>query len=125
MIHNKYWQAFFAIGPILFAFIMILGYFGVLLSFIGEVSQLPPGVEPGPGLILQWAIPFFIVLGLIVLLSLASFIFYIVHAVQNPNLKQGSMLLVWIILFIFLSGLGQFIYWLVEIVSKKADYERF
>ncbi len=119
MIQNKYWQAFFAIGPILFVFIMILGYFGVILSIVGGVSELSEGVEPEPAMVLQWALPFFLILALVILLSIASFIFYIVHAVQNPNLKQGNMLLVWIILFIVFNGLGQFIYWLVEIVSKR------
>ena len=55
---------------------------------------------------------------LVVIISFASLVFYIVHAVQNPNLKNNNMLIVWILLFIFISGIGQFVYWLVEIVSK-------
>ncbi len=125
MIQNKYWQAFFAVAPILFAFVMILGYFGVLLSFIGGISEFPEGVEPAPGYFIQWIIPFVLVFMLLILLSLASLIFYIIHAVQNPNLKQEHMLVVWIILFIFLNGFGQFIYWLVEIVSKKTEDAKF
>ena len=65
-----------------------------------------------------------IVIFLVVLLSIASLVFYIVHAVQNPNLKQGHTLLLWILLFIFVSGLGELIYWIVEIVAKRDQNDK-
>ena len=63
-----------------------------------------------------WFIGFIMFL---ILVSLGSLLFFIVHAVQNPNLKESNLLIVWILLFIFIGGLGQLVYWLVEIVSKK------
>ncbi len=43
----------------------------------------------------------------------------IVHATQNPNLKENNMLIVWILLFVFVSGIGQLVYWIVEIIGKR------
>ena len=121
MIHNKYWQAFFALSPIIILFIMMLGYFIFLFSLFSNIPELERSHDEPPELILEWIGSFMIVIFLVVLLSIASLVFFIVHAVQNPNLKQGHMLLLWILLFIFVSGLGQLIYWLVEIVSKRSE----
>ncbi|UCD60889.1 MAG: hypothetical protein JSV59_13675 [Flavobacteriaceae bacterium] len=121
MIHNKYWQAFFALSPIIILFIMMLGYFIFLFSLFSNIPELERSHDEPPELILEWIGSFMIVIFLVVLLSIASLVFFIVHAVQNPNLKQGHMLLLWILLFIFVGGLGQLIYWLVEIVSKRGQ----
>ena len=121
MIHNKYWQAFFALSPIIILFIMMLGYFIFIFSILNNIPELEQAQDNPPELILEWIGSFMIVIFLVVLLSISSLVFFIVHAVQNPNLKQGHMLLLWILLFIFVSGLGQLIYWLVEIVSKRSE----
>jgi heme/copper-type cytochrome/quinol oxidase subunit 2 len=123
MIHNKYWQAFFALSPIIILFIMMLGYFAVLFSIFSNIPELEQAHNEPPELILQWVGSFMIVIFLVILLSVSSLVFYIVHAVQNPNLKQGHMLLLWILLFIFVGGLGELIYWLVEIVAKRNQNE--
>ena len=121
MIHNKYWQAFFALSPIIILFIMMLGYFIFIFSILNNIPELEQAQDNPPELILEWIGSFMIVIFLVVLLSISSLVFFIVHAVQNPNLKQGHMLLLWILVFIFVSGLGQLIYWLVEIVSKRGE----
>jgi hypothetical protein len=123
MIHNKYWQAFFALSPIIILFIMMLGYFAVLFSIFSNIPELEQAHNEPPELILQWVGSFMVVIFLVILLSVSSLVFYIVHAVQNPNLKQGHMLLLWILLFIFVGGLGELIYWLVEIVAKRNQNE--
>lgn len=119
MLHNRFWQAFFALGPIIMAFLMIFGY----LIFIGLLfSQLPEieeSEERAASFILSNIGVFMIFIFFTIVLSLGSLIFYLVHAVQNPNLKQNNLLLLWILLFIFVGGIGQLIYWLVEIVGKK------
>jgi hypothetical protein len=121
MIHNKYWQAFFALSPIIILFIMMLGYFVFIFSILNNIPELEQAHDGPPELILEWVGSFMIVIFLVVLLSVASLVFYIVHAVQNPNLKEGYTLLLWILLFIFVGGLGELIYWLVEIVSKRGE----
>ncbi|WP_299161461.1 hypothetical protein [uncultured Eudoraea sp.] len=124
MIHNKYWQAFFALSPIIILFIMMLGYFVFLFSVLSNIPELEQARNEPPELFVQWIGSFFIVIFLVILLSVASLVFFIVHAVQNPNLKQGNMLLLWILLFIFVGGLGELIYWLVEIVSKRSENDQ-
>ena len=121
MIHNKFWQAFFALSPIIIFIIIMLGYFAFLFSVLSNIPELERTHDGPPELIFSWLGGFFIVLFLVIILSLASLIFYIVHAVQNPNLKKNNLLLLWILLFVFVSGLGQLIYWIVEIVAKRND----
>jgi glycerol-3-phosphate acyltransferase PlsY len=62
---------------------------------------------------------FLLLIFLAVILSLSSLVFYIIHASQNPNLEQNNLLLIWILLFVFASGLGQLIYWIIEILNKR------
>jgi hypothetical protein len=97
----------------------MLGYFGFLFSMLSNIPELEQAHDGPPELIMEWIGSFFIVIFLVILLSVASLVFFIVHAVQNPNLKEGHTLLLWILLFIFVSGLGELIYWLVEIVAKR------
>lgn len=103
---------------------MMLGYFGFLFSVLSNIPELEQAHDGPPELILEWLGSFFIVIFFVILLSVASLVFFIVHAVQNPNLKQGHMLLLWILLFIFVGGLGELIYWLVEIVAKRNHNEQ-
>ncbi|MBT8204103.1 MAG: hypothetical protein KJP14_05940 [Eudoraea sp.] len=121
MIHNKFWQAFFALAPIIIFFIIMLGYFAFIFSLLSNIPELERSHDGPPEVILSWLGIFLFVLFLVILLSLASLIFYIVHAVQNPNLRKNNLLLLWILLFVFVSGLGQLIYWLVEIVAKRNE----
>ena len=38
----------------------------------------------------------------------------------NLNMpKDNNMLIVWILLFVFVNGIGQLIYWIVEILGKR------
>ncbi|NND80054.1 MAG: hypothetical protein HKN53_09150 [Maribacter sp.] len=53
------------------------------------------------------------------LISMGSLVFYIVHAVQNPNLKENNLLIVWILLFVFIGGISQLLYWIIEILNKR------
>ena len=121
MIHNKYWQAFFALSPRRIFFIIMLGYFAFLFSILSNIPELERSHDGPPELIFGWLGIFMVVIFFVILLSIASLVFYIVHAVQNPNLRKNNLLLLWILLFVFVSGLGQLIYWLVEIVAKRNE----
>ncbi|SFR31278.1 hypothetical protein SAMN04490243_0105 [Robiginitalea myxolifaciens] len=122
MLNSKFWQGFFALGPIVGFILFFIGYFLAILTFVGNIQEIENSGEPpmaifgGIGIILIAAL-------LLALVSLGSLVFYIVHATQNPNLKQNNLLLVWILLFIFASGIGQLIYWIVEILGKKNSSE--
>ncbi|MDH3795921.1 MAG: hypothetical protein OER83_03515 [Flavobacteriaceae bacterium] len=120
MIQSKFWQAFFALAPIIILFGFIICY---LLFLMAIFSNAADGgfdhYEDDPFAMMGGITAFFLFIIFVILISLGSLIFYIVHAVQNPNLRGNNLLLVWILLFIFANGIGQMIYWLVEIVSKR------
>ncbi|BFP39330.1 hypothetical protein FGF1_01750 [Flavobacteriaceae bacterium GF1] len=117
MIHNKFWQGFFAITPMASFVLITIGYLVFLFSIFNNLPELENNDVPPMEFFGGLGFLIFMVF-LVVIISFASLVFYIVHAVQNPNLKDNNMLIVWILLFIFISGIGQFVYWLVEIVSK-------
>ena len=120
MLHNKFWQGFFALAPIILFFVAFIGYFIFIFSMIMEMPELKNSGEP-PMALFAGIGAFFLFMIIAMLLGIGSLIFYIVHATQNPNLKENNMLIVWILLFVFVGGIGQLIYWLVEIVSKRKD----
>lgn len=120
MLHNKFWQAFFALAPIIIGILSVGYYLYFVFDLVTDIEAAKAaGNEPSAQMILgniAWFMGFII---LIILISLGSLIFYIVHAVQNPNLKGNNLLIVWILLFILVGGIGQLIYWIVEIIGKR------
>lgn len=120
MLRSKFWQAFFAIGPIAMVVLGLIGYFIFLFMLIGNIDQLEHVSENFPEGWILGNLGIIILFVLVaVLVSFGSLIYYIVHAAYNPNLKQNNLLLVWILLFIFANGLGQLIYWIMEVVGKR------
>ncbi|NHF59472.1 hypothetical protein FK220_008980 [Flavobacteriaceae bacterium TP-CH-4] len=119
MLHNKFWQAFFALSPILIFIIAIIGYMVFVFSLVGNIEQLENSGNVPASYILGSIGTFFVVILLAIFIALSSLIFYIMHAVQNPNLKENNLLLVWILLFIFVGGIGKLMYWIIEIVGKR------
>ena len=125
MIKSKFWQAFFALAPFIILFGFLIGYFIFLMAVFSQAAD--GGLdhyEDDPFAMMGGISAFFLFIIFVILISLGSLIFYIVHAVQNPNLKENNLLLVWILLFIFANGIGQFIYWLVEIVGKRNQVQQ-
>lgn len=124
MLQNKFWQGFFAIAPIVLFVFFFIGYFIFIFSFVTQISELEEHARNGPPTALFAGIGVYLLFFLFIMLtSLGSLIFYILHAIQNPNLKQGNTLVVWILLFVFVSGLGQLIYWIIEILGKRNAQE--
>ncbi len=120
MLQSKFWQAFFALAPIFLFIFLFVGYFFFIFSLVTDIQEIEASEgNVSASLIFGNVIWFFMVIMLAVIISLGSLIFYIVHAVQNPNLKENNLLIVWILLFLFLNGIGQLVYWIVEIVSKR------
>lgn len=117
MINSKFWQAFFALAPFIGLVLIIGGYAVFMISIFSNLEELE---HDEPPLEFFGGLGFFLIMVLLmVLFSIASLIFYIVHAVKNPNLQHNNLLLVWILIFVFANGIGQLIYWFVEILGKK------
>ncbi len=118
MLNSKFWQGFFALAPLAGFVLILAGYAVFMLSIFGNMERMDGGEMP-PGEFLGGLGFFILMVVLVVLLSLGSLVFYIVHAVKNPNLRHHNLLLVWILLFIFANGIGQLIYWVVEVLGNK------
>ena len=120
MLHNKFWQAFFALAPLILCFLSIGYYLYFAFDLVADIEAVEAtGGEPSASMILgnvAWFVGYMVIL---ILISLSSLVFYIVHAVQNPNLKGSNLLIVWILLFILVGGISQLIYWIVEIIGKR------
>ena len=119
MIQNRFWQAFFALAPMLCVFIALAGYFIFIMSMLSQHADLEFSAETNSMAFISGIGIFLVLIFLAVGLSLASLVFYIVHAVRNPNLQQNNLLLIWILLFVFANGIGQLIYWIIEILNKR------
>ncbi|MBT8281367.1 MAG: hypothetical protein KJO16_07300 [Muriicola sp.] len=119
MLQNKFWQALFAIGPIAMLFLGMIAYFIFLVFLFGNMDDLHSNGNVSASVILGNLGAFLIFILIAILISFGSLVFYIVHAANNPNLRENNMLLVWILLFIFANGIGQLIYWIIEIVNKR------
>lgn len=119
MLHSKFWQAFFALVPFFIFIIIFAGYALFMIFVFSQAPEMETDPERIPFVFFGGLGTFVFLLFLAILLSLASLVFYIVHAVQNPNLKDNNLLIVWIILFIFVGGISQLLYWIIEIVNKR------
>lgn len=118
MLKSKFWQGFFALSPLVCMLLLMVGYGIVIFSIFSHLPELErPGGDP-PMAIFGGLGVFLLLVFLMVAVSLASLVFYIVHAANNPNLKENNLLLIWILLFIFASGIAQLIYWIIEILNK-------
>ncbi|NAS11591.1 hypothetical protein [Poritiphilus flavus] len=121
MLNSKFWQAFFAIAPLAMLVITLIGYAFFIFSVVTNMPEIEQSGSDPAFFVLGNIGVFMLLVLLTVLISLGSLIFYIIHAVQNQNLADSSLLVVWILLFVFVSGIGQLIYWIVEILGKNRD----
>ena len=121
MLQNKFWQAFFALAPIILGILSIAYYMYFIFNLVTDIEAAEATGNVSASLILGNVAWFIGYIMLLILISMGSLIFYIVHAVQNTNLKGNNLLIVWILLFFFFSGIGQLIYWIVEIIGKRNE----
>ena len=119
MLNSKFWQAFFALAPIFIGVFAIIFYFFFIFNLVTTIETGEANGNVSASLILGNMAWFFAFIGLTIIISISSMVFYIVHAVQNPNLKENNLLIVWVLLFVLVSGIGQLVYWIVEVIGKR------
>ncbi len=120
MLQSKFWQGFFAIAPIAMLFFGLIAYFIFLFFVISNSGEFGQNAENYSASMILGNVGLFLLFILVaVFVSLGSLVFYIVHAANNPNLRENNLLLIWILLFVFANGIGQLIYWIVEIINKR------
>ena len=103
---------------------IILGIFLVIQIF-STVSEFIPTSrydEPDPKAVVDALMPFVALILFAALLSLSNIILYIVHVVNNKNVTSNERIM-WILLFIFVNGISEPIYFLTRIVNEKPKDE--
>ena len=118
MLNNRTLQGFLALAPLVSLVFIFVGYFVFIFSLISN-SSLENKPDDFPTEILGGIAVIFIFIFLSVIISLLSLIYFIIHAAKNPNLEQNNMRLVWILIIVLVSGIGNLIYWIAEIQTKK------
>lgn len=116
-LNNKSIQTFLAIGPFVLFILCFVSYFAFFFSMFMNMEQLENQTEPPMEIFIGLGI-FFIIFFLAMIISLFSLIYFVLHAAKNPNLAEGNMRIVWILIIILISGIGNIVYWFVEIKNK-------
>ncbi len=121
LLNNPKLQAILAIVPITLFILSLLSYFGIFFSMFSTLdAQL--GHMGSSKSFLSALLGNLIIFIFLVLMSfftgVISFVYFVVHAVKNPNLIRSDDRLIWIIAIIFGNGLGIFVYWLMQIKRK-------
>ncbi len=116
MLANKNWQTFLALAP----FLGLIIFLGAYVFFIFNlVSNATNNADYKPDAVFAGSLVTIVVAAILMsLVSIASLIFYIFHAVKNPNLEHSNTLVVWIILFVLFHSFAILIYWIIEIKNK-------
>lgn len=118
ILNNKSLQTFLAIGPFVLFILCFVSYFAFFFSMFMNMEQLENQNEPPMEIFLGMGV-FFILFFVAMILSLFSLIYFVLHAAKNPNLVEGNMRIVWILIIVLISGIGNVVYWFVEIKSKN------
>lgn len=121
LLNNTKLQTILAILPIAIFTLAMLSYFIIFFSLFGAIdSQLShEGASKSMLSSLLGNLIIFIFLVFIgFFVGIIAFVYYVVHAVKNPNLTESEDRLIWILAIILGNGIGIFIYWLVQIKSK-------
>lgn len=121
LLNNSKLQAVLATIPLAVFLLAMLSYFIIFFSLFGTLdSQLASdGTSKSMLTSLLGNLIIFIFLVFIgFFIGVISFIYYVVHAVKNPNLMESDDRLLWILAIILGNGLGVFIYWLYQIKKK-------
>ena len=121
LLNNPKLQAILAIVPVTLFILGLLSYFGIFFSMFSTIdAQL--GHMGNSNSLLSALLGNLIIFIFLVLMSfftgVISFVYFIVHAVKNPNLIKSDDRLLWIIAIIFGNGLGIFVYWFSQIKRK-------
>jgi hypothetical protein len=122
LLNNPKLQAILAIVPITLFILGLLSYFGIFFSMFSTIDAQLGHMGSSKSLISTFLGNLIIFIFLVLMsffTGVISFVYFIVHAVKNPNLIKSDDRLIWIVAIIFGNGLGIFVYWLLQI--KRQD----
>ncbi|MBS7333206.1 hypothetical protein [Faecalibacter bovis] len=121
LLNNTKLQTILAIIPLAIFILAMLSYLVIFFSLFGTIdSQLGhEGTSKSMLVSLLGNLVIFIFLVFLgFFVGVISFIYFVVHAVKNPNLMESDDRLLWILAIILGNGIGVFVYWLYQIKKK-------
>lgn len=95
----------------------IIAYVGFFLFFIFQISnstRYGSSFDPSPEMFLSSFVGVFIILGLVLIASIALMVIFIINATQNP-LVSSDMKILWILLLVLAGTVTFPIYWYLYI----------
>jgi len=112
---QKIWLGILTFLPIVLIIIYVIILFGTLFFTFSEIDQ----GHQDPSYLFTGGFAFmFICMLAAVLLSLGLLVFYIIHVYKNEKF-DSTIKLIWILVFLFASGIGPIIYYFVEILNGE------
>jgi hypothetical protein len=103
------------------AFLPIISVIGMIAYFFSQIPDMIPTSrfdEPDPRQFFENMMGIMLLGILVSMLSIAALIVYIVHAVNNKRIDSGERVM-WILLFVFLNGIAQPIYFFMRVMSDE------
>ncbi len=122
LLNNQKLQAILAIVPLTIFILALLSYFGIFFSMFSSIDAQLGHTGNSKSFFTAFLGNLIIFIFLVFtgfFTGVISFVYFIVHAVKNPNLIKSDDRLLWIISIIFGNGIGIFVYWYYQI--KKQD----
>lgn len=108
---KKIWIGILSVLPMLSVFIFIIYMLTTFTTF--PFAEMEDGDVPPPWVISR--IIGFVITGVILaFLHLGLMIYFIIHAMSNPQVKNEERI-IWILVFIFINTIGFPIYWAIRI----------
>lgn len=114
---QKIWLGILSFLPIVLIFLYIFVLFGTLI--FGFTYMEHNHDEPEQLFLGGFALMFICII-LAILLNLGLLVFYIIHAYKNKKF-DSNLKLIWILVFLFGSGIGHIIYYFVEILPSGKE----
>lgn len=116
---KKLWLGIFTFLPILCVIIYIICFAFYMFSFVEvlDAQAGDPNVADPSKFFVFFGLMFFMIIVSIVA-TIGLMIYYIVHANANPKLDSNQKL-IWILVLVLAGGIGNIVYYFVEILSKE------
>lgn len=119
---KKIWLGILAFLPLLLSAIMLIYMF---TAFLPTVFELDHGHgEIPPALFFSRFMPFMLLCVLLGILQVAVMIYFIIHALNNQRVKSEERI-IWVLVFIFTSGIGFPVYWGLRIWPEEKTESNF
>ncbi|MAM29003.1 MAG: hypothetical protein CMC13_08265 [Flavobacteriaceae bacterium] len=118
---KKIWLGVLTFLPIVCAIIYIICFALYFISFASIIEHEASDASiNNPGFLVGSFGLMFLMILIAVISSIGLMIYYIIHANSNPNFDSNQKL-IWILVLVLAGGIGNIVYYFVEILPKKQN----